>query len=207
MLRSLSALAAFTVVSCHGWSAAAQSEASSAGKGITGGALLGAEAVMITEAALGIQSGWAYLVGGLSGAVGGGVGGYFLETSSAKTNMYVLAAGLALVIPTTVAVLNATAYEPKVEYTEDRGPLDQPADEPPRPSEDAWAPESRRATSPHTARHAALRTHGLISAVGPLVTLSVPAISIAPVFDPVERATFGVGAETELRVSVVDVRF
>ena len=54
-------------------------EVSPTGKGIAGGALLGAEAVMLVEAAFKVKKKWAYAVGGGVGAIGGGVGGYFVE--------------------------------------------------------------------------------------------------------------------------------
>lgn len=210
-MRAAIALGALVLALSTSATAAAQSEASSTGKGITGGALLGAEAVMITEAALGVRTGWAYLIGGAAGAAGGGVGGYFLESTSARTNMYVLAAGMALVIPTTVAVLNTTAYEPPAEYTEDRGPIDQPVDNPPAPSEGAWQPDARHRTSPYSVRPsrtaAAGAPTGLLGITDRLVTLSVPAIRIGDVFSDAERATFGVGRETELLMSMLDVRF
>src|SRR5580700_7925065 len=79
-------------------------EVSSTGKGITGGALLGAEVVTMVEAIAGVRSGWAYAIGAIVGAGGGGAGGYFVEHSSTdgKAPTYMLAGGLALVIPAIV---------------------------------------------------------------------------------------------------------
>ena len=115
--------------------AAHAEEVSTTGKGVVGGTLLGAEIVLATEAAFKVQPTWAYVVGGLGGAVAGGVGGYFIEqNASAKTTMLVLAGGMALAIPTTVAVLSATAYEPPASYTQDRAPADEPVAEPPQPA-------------------------------------------------------------------------
>src|SRR5690606_10888474 len=48
-------------------------------KGTIGGAMLGAEAVMITESALRLRPGWLYLVGGAAGALGGGYLGHELS--------------------------------------------------------------------------------------------------------------------------------
>jgi hypothetical protein len=116
-------------------SAHAEDAVSTTGKGIIGGGLLGAELVLATEAAFKVQPGWAYLVGGVGGAAAGSVGGYFIEQdASPKTTMLMLAGGMALVIPTTVAVLSATAYEPPASYTQDRAPADEPIAEPPQPS-------------------------------------------------------------------------
>lgn len=110
-------------------------DVSTTGKGTVGGALLGAEIVLATEAAFKVQPTWAYLVGGLGGAAAGGVGGYFIERDAdSKTTMLMLAGGMALAIPTTVAVLSATAYEPPASYTQDRAPTDEPIAEPPQPA-------------------------------------------------------------------------
>jgi hypothetical protein len=81
------------------------------GKGIAGGALLGAEVVIITESLVGIENGWWYLLGGTLGAGGGGVGGYFVEQAvGADLSLFMLAGGMALVIPASIAYLNATSY-------------------------------------------------------------------------------------------------
>jgi hypothetical protein len=182
----------------------ADSQASSTGKGTVGVALLGAEAVTLTEAAFGVRPGWAYLVGGLAGAAGGGVGGYFLEDSSPRLNIYLLAAGMALVIPTTVAVLSATAYEPPAEYTEDRGPIDEPGEDSEEPSSDFG--ESSR-TSTHTERHAHFDPlTGLVGYREGWV-LSVPAVSIGNVYSKREMAMYGVDQQTEVRLPVLDVHF
>jgi hypothetical protein len=110
------------------------SEVSTTGKGAVGGALLGAEVVLDVEAAFKVQPTWAYVVGGVAGGIGGGVGGYFIERSaSPRTTMFMLAGGMALAIPTTVAVLSATAYEPPASFTQDRAPIDEPVAEPPQP--------------------------------------------------------------------------
>jgi hypothetical protein len=115
--------------------AAHADDVSTTGKGVVGGTLLGAEVVLVTEAAFKVQPTWAYVVGGLGGAAAGGVTGFFIEKSaSPKTTMLILAGGMALAIPTTVAVLSATAYEPPASYSQDRAPADEPIAEPPQPA-------------------------------------------------------------------------
>ena len=108
--------------------------ASATGKGITGGALLGAELVCSVEAVAGVQSPWAYLGGGIAGAAAGGVGGYFVEQhASPRASLLMLAGGMTLVIPTIVGVLSATAYRPPSDYLTDRPPADEPIANPPQP--------------------------------------------------------------------------
>lgn len=111
-------------------------EVSPDGKGIVGGAFLGAEIVTIPMALFQVRSGWAYAVGGGLGAIGGGVGGYFIEqasfSSDGRVPMYMLAGGLGLVIPAVVLMLNATRYQPSEYATEDRAPTNGPAADPGR---------------------------------------------------------------------------
>ncbi|MBI4704362.1 MAG: hypothetical protein HY744_24930, partial [Deltaproteobacteria bacterium] len=111
--------------------AAGAKTVSPTGKGIAGGALLGAEVVMLTEGIIGIESVWPYPVFGVLGAAGGGVGGYFVEQAdpagmSAEASLYMLAGGMALVIPTIVVMLNATAYS----FEEEEG-VDKSGQQPP----------------------------------------------------------------------------
>lgn len=201
-------------------SAAAQTEVSPTGKGIAGGALLGAEAVMLTEAAFGVQPGWAYAVGGLVGAAGGGVGGYFVEqTGSARASMFMLAGGMVLVIPTTVAVLSATAYRPPASYTEDRGPTDAPVADPPEPDAaagtepgTATAERTPRSSGPRRVRSLRLGKRPALppAVVGMdrgLLTLSVPALELHDVYTRQQVAMFGLRQQTEVRVPVLNVIF
>jgi hypothetical protein len=134
-------------------------ETSPTGKGIVGGALLGAEVVMVTEAAFKLKPAWMYIVGGVAGAAGGGVGGYFLEQNGdARGPMLLLAGGMAFAIPTTVAVLSATAYEPPASFLQDQAPVDEPLAEPPAPENmppPGSAPAAPAAPSPAPAPDAA----------------------------------------------------
>jgi hypothetical protein len=82
-------------------------------KGIVGGALLGAEIVMMPMGIAGLKPWWPYLVFGGLGSVGGAIGGWAVEQQDppAEAPLYMLAGGLALVIPTIVLTLNATTRE------------------------------------------------------------------------------------------------
>jgi hypothetical protein len=202
-------------------------EVSPTGKGITGGALLGAEAVTLTEAAIGVKPAWPYIVGGIVGAGGGGVGGYFAEKSDTKLSLYLLAGGMALVIPTTVAILSATAYSPPANYTEDKGPSGEPVAEPPQPTNGA-APSTAPATTPPTSRvHRARQRRvallprrerpltlyrpvlppALIGLEPRGLTLSVPAVEVRDTFSQSERLRYGMKEQTELHVPVFNYVF
>lgn len=107
--------------------AEAQTVASGTGKGIFGGALLGGEIGLVTLSAAHARAGWLYAVVPGALAIGGGIGGYFIEKSAdPKIPMFMLAGGMALIIPTVVITLSANAYQPG---SEDSVPSDAaPAD-------------------------------------------------------------------------------
>jgi len=129
-----SVVASAVVLACLAGSGVAQAkDPPVTGKGIVGGGLLGGELVLAIEAAFDVQSPWAYLGGGVAGAAAGAVGGYFVEqNASARVPMLLLAGGLTLAIPTTVAVLSATSYEPPATYVQDHPPPDEPVADPAR---------------------------------------------------------------------------
>jgi len=207
-------------------------------KGTVGGALLGAELVLAIEAAFDVQPAWAYIAGGLGGAVAGGVGGYFVEQEgNPKTTMLMLGAGMAFIIPTTVAVLSATAYEPPADYLQDRAPADEPVAEPPRPIESPPAavppPEPPPTNPPQLAppseppppldqggtsgsyrapvqkRHRlALRMPPALIGIDPsAITLNVPALELRDVYSVREVQEFGVKQGTEVRVPLLNFAF
>jgi len=206
-------------IACAGveWNAAAQqvptappSFTSSTGKGIIGGALLGAETVMLVEAAAETKPAWAYAVGGGLGAIGGGIGGFFAEDADARVSLYLLVAGMALALPTTVAVLSAAAYEP-VNYVEDRPPADEPVADPARAAPASETkPTSRRPVretgSVKLARAPALPPALFGWNAGEL-TLSIPAVEVRQMYTRTEVALYGVKQQPEVEVPVVNVVF
>jgi hypothetical protein len=221
-----SVLTSAVVVSCllraHG---AAAQEASPTGKGVVGGALLGGELVLAIEAAFKVQSTWAYIGGGVAGAAAGGVGGYFVEKEgSARTTMIMLAAGLTLAIPTTVAVLSATSYEPPANYVQDQGPSDEPVADPPKavpapapvvsppasvpPPAPATTPSGRAPTRGHMASRQPhrLTPPALIDVEPTRLSLSLPAVEIRDVYSRLEVA-MGAHQATEVRIPVLNVLF
>jgi hypothetical protein len=217
------AAASLVLIAPAAW-AQDRAEASASPKGIVGGALLGAEVVTLTEAALDVQPAWAYIIGGAAGAVAGGVGGFFIdESDNPKLSMLLLAGGMALILPTTVAVLSATAYEPPADYVQDRGPTDEPVAEPPQPDmpvESPAPPVAAPGEEPTGALRRRQRSRAAALTVtrelpppavlaydGARLTLSVPAVEVRDVYTPAELHQYGVAQKTELRVPVLNLCF
>jgi hypothetical protein len=236
-LASLFALAGviLTPLAAH---AAGVDEASPTGKGIAGGALLGAELVLVTEAAFDVRPTWAYIVGGIAGGAAGGVGGYFVEQQDEpRAPMLMLAGGLAFAIPTVVAVLAATAYEPPASYLQDQAPADEPVAEPPAPTDMAPAPAPAAAPPPSTEaappapadaapaptpapaptgrRHLRsprrlslkLPPPALLGLQGSRLALGVPNIELRHAYTVSEQVMFNAPDAAELRVPVLNVVF
>jgi hypothetical protein len=195
---------------------------SATGKGITGGALLGGELVVAVEAIAGVKPTWAYVVGGLAGAAAGGVGGYFVEQGSdPKPSFYMLAAGMALIIPTTVAVLQATSYKAPVEYTEEKTIRDSAPAAPASPEAPATgappAPAAPGATpalpAPATQPTSQDRSRpprvalSLVDLEAGTLRLSVPVVQVHPVYTSAELQKYGVEQRAEVRVPVFQAIF
>ena len=184
-------------------------EVSPDGKGVVGGALLGGEVVMITEALAGAKPAWAYVVGGILGAGAGGVAGHFIEQDDASQNgrvpMYMLAGGLALIIPAVVLTLNATRWQPEEGATEDSVPA-APADpgvvggsivtspaSPPPPPAGTPAP-----TPP---------PQSLFDVHSGSLRFGLPVPDVRPVFSVAERRQYGMQAQTEVRMPMLHMTF
>jgi hypothetical protein len=192
------------------------------GKGIVGGALLGAEVVTMTESIAGLRPGWAYAVGAIAGAGGGAAGGYFIERASYSSDgripTYLLAGGLALVIPAVVLVLNATRYMPDESAAEDNVPAGGPAAEPGTPTGNIITPSGGGATTSPPPSSAPTPPpppppaptpppQSLFDVHGGSFRFGVPVPDIRPVFSLAEQRQYGMQAQTELRMPIVHVAF
>jgi len=209
-------------------------ESTPTGKGIAGGVLPGGEVVMAIEAAAGVTRPGAFALGALGGGIAGGVGGYFLEQSvgDAKIPSYLLAGGIALLIPATVLAFNATSYKPPADYIEDKGAVgaepvaDAPTAAPPAPAPTpapagggaatppAQGPQSRApASRPYSFRKRALVAppppplSSVVAYSNHQLQLSLPAVEVRPVFSPQELRQFGMPQREEVRVPVFQARF
>ena len=180
------------------------------GKGIVGGGLLGGEIVILGEAAFGLRSGWGYFIGGVVGIGGGAVAGWQIEKNAdTKVSQYMLAGGMALVIPTVVAMLQATSYHAPEDYTEDHPPSGSPVPEPPRPTTTPGVPGS--GATLHYRMHwqtakLALPT-GLLDVDEGAFKLAVPAVEIRPTYGIAEVQMYGLEQKHELRLPVFSATF
>jgi hypothetical protein len=205
---------------------------SSSGKGITGGGLLGAEVVTIVESIIGVRAGWAYVVGALVGAGGGAAGGYAVEQGSTdgKAPTYMLAGGLALVIPAIVLTLNATRYQPEEGAAEDRVPVG-PAAEPgaqggsvsgtpdqggapvPGPASPPSPPPAAPVGTPSGSQGSPSPTptpppQSLLDVRPGRLRMGVPMPNFVPTFTASELRQYGMKrSDTELRMPVLHVVF
>lgn len=190
-LVGLSLFGSITLQAPHASAEVGTEEPAAIGKGVVGGALLLSETVMVVEAALGVQPWWAYAIGGGLGAVGGGIGGYFIaDADTGAAPMALLTAGLVLAVPTAIAVLSATAYQPPPED----GKVDMT-------TAYKLAPPNAVATL-RGPRPSALVGYGEEG-----LALQVPAISLAEVYSAKMRLTYALPSETEVRVPMIDVQF
>lgn len=154
--------------------------ANSGAKATVGGAFLGAEAVMVVEAAFDVQPWWAYAVGGGLGAAGGAVGGFFVDQQGDPLlSTSFLVAGMVFAIPSTIAVLSATAYKVDKNPTID----DQ------------------------LALRAPVVPPSLVGYDEQGFRLDVPAVRVREVYSTRTRLTYALPSETEVMVPVVGMSF
>lgn len=183
------------------------------GKGIVGGALLGGEVVCITMGAVGVNRGWPYFVFGGLGAVGGGIGGYFVEQASTpEPSLYMLAGGMALVIPTLVISLNATAYKPpETDQVQNEPANNKPVLDAPAPGPPAAAPvTSRDVKKPARVASRPVMPHIPLSVLDIYkgnLALGIPALELRPLYSSAEMWKYGVSQGSEVRLPLFQTMF
>lgn len=170
-------------------------------KATIGGALLGAELVIAIEAAIDVDPWWWYAVGGGLGAVGGGVGGYFVDRAdNPEVSMSLLVGGLVFAVPATLAMVNARTFKPEQNPVIDSGSTQSGSAQ--RGSTAAQLAEDRYYLAAH-------RPVPSLVDVGESGTLSlrVPAVSVAPVFSQNARQMYSLPTATAVRVPVFHLSF
>ncbi len=187
-------------------------------KGLIGGGLLGGEVVTMVESIAGLHRGWLFGVGFVVGAGGGAVGGYFADKGSTdgRVSMYLLAGGLALVIPALVLTLNATRYQGSDAATEDKPPVNAPAANPGTPGGSVVTPDTAAPVVPPPApapppsppppptSFLDLQFPGRGAST---VRLGVPVPDVRPMYSAREQQQYGLPQHTEVRMPVLAVTF
>ncbi len=201
-------------------------DVSGSGKGLAGGALLGAELFVGGEALLGVNNPWAYGAGCLAGGVGGAFAGSYLERSiTEQTSMLLLTTGMLLAIPTSVVVMSATAYRSPPDAQGPSPQLDGSVNAGSRLRDDARTPQRYRGSSPlrvadaEAARvqslpHRAAPSTGqpthriaLVQLEADMWMLAVPAVALSDVFSQREREQWGLPVATEVKVQLLSYAF
>lgn len=191
-----SALALLTALVGEPSARAEETPVTGTGKGIVGGALLGGEVVTFGLGIAGVEQGWPYLVFGSVGAIGGGIGGFFIEDSvDAEIPVYMLAGGMALVIPAVVVALDATRYRPP-EGTEDEM---TPTGAPPQAG---ITVTTSRLESP-----SALPPLSLVDVRDGSFSVGLPLVSVVPTYTRREVAELGVTQQAQVRLPLVSAQF
>jgi hypothetical protein len=212
--RTALAAGALALTLCAGAEPAhAEGPVSGTGKGIVGGALLGAEVVTITMGIIGVEAGWPYFVFGAVGAGAGGVAGFFVEDATdpdtPEVPLYMLAGGMALVIPALVVALDATSYKPpETDQIEGEPSSGEPVDNAPGApgGEASFQVTSKREPAPRPRGHADMRV-GAVDVSEGMLRVGVPVLDVRPMYSREELERFGVEQGTEVRVPVVRATF
>lgn len=217
--------------------APAAAQVSATGKGIAGGALIGGEIGFLTLAAANAKSSWLYYTIPPLLAIGGGVGGYFIEQATPEDNatvpLFMLAGGMALVIPTVVITLSATTYRPG---NEDSTPADASPSSGPTGGSKATVDVSTptvtggtpstpgggttTTTPPPAPKHkpsktsrsldlplAPVRSFALVSMDSSALRVGIPAVTMRPTYTTTEVAKFGLAQRYEVHAPILDIAF
>jgi hypothetical protein len=200
--------------------AARADEVASTPKGTIGGGLLGGEVVTIVESLAGAHSPWWYGVGFVVGAGGGATGGFFIDkgSSNGEASMYLLAGGLALVIPALVLTLNATRYQGSEGATEDKPPVGAPIANPGAPGGSVITPDGvspppsaptppppPAPTPPSSLLDIQMDPRGHGGAAG--LRLGVPVPDVRPMYSIREQKEYGLPQHTEVHMPLLSVTF
>jgi len=180
------------------------SQVGSSPKGTIGLGLVGAELGLVIPAAAGLDDTWALVVFPLVGGEGGAVAGHYLLDEGSRTlSIGALALGVALIVPSIVITLSATAYDPEDEGGVEGGGGDEE-------SEATGGGSGETSIEINSGESASVRRRRLARAGVGLFRLSedglmlgVPGLSVLPTQSRAELSFMRSNEGTELRLSLV----
>jgi hypothetical protein len=199
--------------------ARAETEVSVRGKGIAGGAMIGAEIGVLALSAGHAKSAWMYIALPGALAAGGAVGGYYLENASRDAGspgipMLVLGLGLGLVIPTVILAIDANAYHAETDELSptDGGTVSTGGSVEVSGSAGGSGGATTTPSKPVKRRlqqSSLYRPGALVNFDDMRSTLSIgmPSMQLVPTYTLAERVQFGVPQRYEVRAPIFSVAF
>ncbi|MEM6963004.1 MAG: hypothetical protein AAF550_14855 [Myxococcota bacterium] len=161
-------------------------------KGTIGLGMIGAEVGLAVPALAGLDRPWALTLFPILGAAGGALGGYYGidNNDSEGAAVAVLAIGFALLVPTVIITLRATAYDPDDERS-DTSPSSPSRAQPGDPD---YYSKLRRLQHERVRRDRLARAgSGLVRFSDEGILLGPPGLEVQPIYSMVETQRYGVG--------------
>lgn len=178
-------------------------------KGLIGLGLIGAELGLTIPALAGLDETWSLIVFPVVGAAGGAIAGHYAidNRGNEKAAVATLMIGLALVVPSIVITVAATAYDPEDDFEEEEdAAADEAGDEEAAEAEPEAEPEPE-AELDRRRRLATAGGTGMVRIHDGGVSLALPALSVGQVYTPQELARYGGEQATEVQLSLFSGAF
>jgi hypothetical protein len=165
-------------------------------KGTIGLGLVGAELGFVIPAAAGLDEVWSLTVFPIVGAAGGATAGWFLIDNNGESEIAVgtLAFGMAMIVPSMVLTLSATAYDPDDETRQIEG---TPPQQPGGQEQQGAPPGASRG------RHIARAGPGALKLSSEGVLLGLPGLKVRPRYTREEMQRYGGNQATEVHFALV----
>lgn len=170
--------------------------------GLIGLGLVGAEIGLTVPALAGLHQTWAFIVFPTVGAVGGALAGHYLldNLNDSTGSIVALAVGMALIVPSLVITLSATAYDPSDEPT---------TTQPTQQTKRSAYPRLARAKPkiPRSRSRVGEGGFGLFRLSERGLALGVPAVSVSAMYAATDVQRYSLTQRSEVRVPVLSATF
>lgn len=174
-------------------------------KGLIGLGFIGAELGLTIPALAGLDETWSLIVFPVVGAAGGAIAGHYAidNRGNEKAAVATLMIGLALVVPSIVITVAATAYDPEDDFEEQ---VEEAGGDPEEAEAQVEEAEAEAEAEPEAAldrRQLATRGGtGMVRIHEGGVSLSLPGLSVGQVYTAQELARYGGEQATEVQLSL-----